>query len=241
VTTPRDRLVPARLKSSLQRETLESQIYRALRTAILERTYRGGERLRQEELASAFGTSRIPVRDALKRLASDGLLVAGDGGTFQVITFGPEDVEEVYALRALIERFAAERACERATDETRATVSELTHLLTDAARAGDFESYTRHNTAFHMTLYEAAGMPRLLRIIEGLWVGRPPLTPIQIPGQVERSLEEHERMLAAIESSDPERLGALIEGHILSARDALLEHYAANPDAAPADGPGADR
>src|SRR5690606_19390370 len=93
----------------LLRETLGSQIYRALRKAILDQAIEGGERLTQEELASSFGTSRIPVRDALRMLQMDGLVIA-EGGGYSVVKFGPEDVIEIYAIRALLEPFAAKVA-----------------------------------------------------------------------------------------------------------------------------------
>lgn len=209
----------------LQRETLGSQIYRALRTAILNQTYKGGERLTQEELASSFGTSRIPVRDALRMLQTDGLVVA-EGSGYSVVKFGPEDAVEVYAIRALLEPYAAQVATEKLDDEQLDSISARTRSMGQALKAGDFEALARENSELHMTLYEAANMPRLARIIEGLWIGRPPLTPLQVPAQAERSVREHEDLLKALKARDPQKVHDLVEAHIVNARDALLEYYA---------------
>ena len=69
-------------------------------------------------------------------------------------------------------------------------------------------------------------MPRLARIIESLWIGRPPLTPLQVPAQAERSVREHEDLLKALKARDPQKVHDLVEAHIVNARDALLEYYA---------------
>ncbi len=214
----------------LQRETLGSQIYRALRTAILERVYKGGERLTQEELATSFGTSRIPVRDALRMLEADGLVVA-DGSSYNVVKFGPEDVIEVYAIRALLEPYAATIASENISQEQLESIAEYTCRMAESVEQGDFEEYARENMELHMTLYEAAELPRLARIIEGLWIGRPPLTPLQVPAQAERSVREHEALLTALTARDAKRVGKLVETHIVNARDALLAYYARENDA----------
>ncbi len=209
----------------LQRETLGSQIYRALRSAILQQTYEGGERLTQEELASSFGTSRIPVRDALRMLETDGLVVA-DGSGYSVVKFGPEDILEIYAIRALLEPYAASIAAEKLGQEQLQRIVEHTRNMAASAKAGDFEEYARENAELHLALYEASQRPCLVRIIEGLWIGRPPLTPLQVPSQAERSVREHEELLEALMTRDGERVGKLVEAHIMNARDALLAYYA---------------
>lgn len=219
------------VQQPLQRETLGSQIYRALRTAILEQTYAGGERLTQEELATSFGTSRIPVRDALRKLEADGLVVA-EGGGYRVVKFGPEDVMEVYAIRALLEPFAAGLATENLDDVRLEAIAAHTQQMAAAAKNRDFDEYAQENSDLHMTLYEGSNMPRLVKIIEGLWIGRPPLTPLQVPEQAERSVREHAELLRALTARDAKSVRTLLEAHIVNARDALLAYYARDNGAA---------
>lgn len=212
------------VRQPLQRETLGSQIYRALRSDILEQVYEGGERLTQEELGASFGTSRIPVRDALRMLEADGLVVA-DGSGYRVVTFGPEDVIEVYAIRALLEPYAASAAAAKIDKEQLESIAEQTRLMADAVKRGDFEGHAQANAELHMALYETSNLPRLVRIIETLWIGRPSLTPLQVPAQAERSVREHEKLLEALTAGDSERVGKIIKEHIINSRDALLAYY----------------
>lgn len=82
------------------RDSVEDQIYRSLRSEILGGEYAEGERLVQLAIANRMGTSRIPVRDALKRLEADGLLVKGSNGSYYCKTFGAEDLEEIHTPHA---------------------------------------------------------------------------------------------------------------------------------------------
>ena len=101
--------------SALKKETLEARVYQDLRTAIIKRHLAHGERLIQDMLAAQFGTSRIPVRDALKRLNAEGLVTMDERGSYVVSVFGIADIEEVYGLRMLLEPYAAGSALERMT------------------------------------------------------------------------------------------------------------------------------
>src|ERR1700724_2015413 len=96
--------------SAIQRETLETKVYQALRAAIIEGHLARGERLVQDDLPTQFGPSRIPVRDALKRLETEGLVTVDERGSYIVSYFGSEDVEEIYGLRLLLEPYAAGKA-----------------------------------------------------------------------------------------------------------------------------------
>lgn len=209
---------------TVKRETFEEQVYGILRSEILSGRVRGGTRLVQENLAQELGTSRMPVRDALKRLHADGLVSVDDHGGYRVTLFGPDDARELYDLRALLEAHAAGIALDQMTSRRLGELRSIVDNMESAADARDIDTYTRLNAHFHMLLYETSGHGKLLRMIEGLWQGPSPLTPISITGQLERSREEHLMMLAAMESSDAEALRMVIRRHITHARDALIEH-----------------
>ena len=83
----------------LQRDTLGDQLYRLMRRRIINVEIAAGTHISQSELANEMGVSRIPVRDALRRLETEGLLVGDELGRFAVVGFGLEDAEEVYAIR----------------------------------------------------------------------------------------------------------------------------------------------
>lgn len=217
MTSPYDSLSPRRLR----RETLEQQAYEAIRSAILRGEFPDGERLVQEQLATRLGVSRIPIRDALRRLETDGLVHCDKRGAFFASTFNEQDAREVYALRRLLEPYAAVAALSRIQS---AGIMQLEALLADMETAfadGDIESFVAYNRAFHMSLYEASGQRRLQRMIETLWSGAPAMTPILIPERIARSIADHRDMMKAVKEHDAEKLSECLLSHIDSAGTAI--------------------
>lgn len=213
----------------VRRETLEDQVYRALRQAILEGRLKGGERLVQEALASTFGTSRIPVRDALRRLHQEGLVEADERGGYRVATWGPEDVEDVYTLRLLLEPEALRLAGPKLSEEELDELEALQFQMEEAASEGDLDRYVDLNRSFHFFLYEAAGKRRLFLFIQMLWSGLPPLTPLSVPGQLDRSNREHRLLVQALRKGAVEDAVHILRRHIRYAMEALLERMEAKP------------
>ncbi len=201
----------------VQRKNVEDQVYDALREAILSGHFSGGERLTQAELAARLSTSRIPVRDALKRLEVDGLVDVDERGICRVVEFSPEDLDETYGLRAMLEPRAGSLAVPKLDEEEIQYLHMLADQMVVAARAGDQARYVELNRSFHWTLYEASGWRRLVRIIKTLWAGRPPLTPMMVSGQLKRSLAEHRGILAAIDARDPQAVEDKLRRHIQAA------------------------
>lgn len=213
----------------IRRETLEDQVYRALRQAILDGRLKGGERLVQEALASTFGTSRIPVRDALRRLHQEGLVEADERGGYRVATWGPEDVEDVYTLRLLLEPEALRLAGPKLSEEELDELEALQFQMEEAASEGDLDRYVDLNRSFHFFLYEAAGKRRLFQFIQMLWSGLPPLTPLSVPGQLDRSNREHRLLVQALRKRAVEDAVHILRRHIRYAMEALLERMEAKP------------
>ena len=207
--------------STIRRETLETQVYEALRKAIIQGHLARAERLVQDDLAMQFRTSRIPVRDALKRLEIEGLVTLDERGSFIVSYFGSEDVEEIYGLRLLLEPYAAGRALDHMTAGDFEKLENIAQEMKEAASLMDIERYVQLNQTFHHSLYELSQQRRLVRMIQSLWSGLMPLTPIAIPGQLERSASEHESILRALQERQRDTLEALIRDHIRHAAMAL--------------------
>lgn len=207
--------------SSIRRETLETQVYQVLRTAILERQLASGERLVQDELATKLGTSRIPVRDALKRLEVEGLVTADERGSYFVSVFGVEDLEEIYGLRALLEPYAAAKATKKLAASELEALERLVQDMAQAVAAQDKERYVQLNEDFHTLLYEASQQRRLVRMIKSLWSGQPPLTPITVPERLARSQQEHQALLDALKEGNVGAAEALMRLHIQNAGQAL--------------------
>lgn len=207
---------------ALERETLEDKAYRALRSAILSGDVADGQRLVQDALAERLGVSRIPVRQALKRLAIEGLVTVNERGAHFARRFTVEDAREVYGLRALLEPYACRLAVARATPDQVDELDATMRAGLAAARRHDAETYVELNRELHMRLYALAGSRRLLRHIELLWSGTPQLTPLLFDDQLQRSAREHAGLLAAIRKGDGEAAAERLRAHIEHAGDALV-------------------
>ena len=201
----------------VRRETLGAQVYHLLRDRILRGEIAGGSRLIQGPLSEEIGTSRIPVRDALKRLESDGLVKCDETGRYSVVQFSTEDAEEVYAIRRRLEPFAVELAARAMTSEAMGEIKSLFNELIKAARRRQLEKYIEINTSFHMAIYEASGMVRLVRIIRGLYSGVPSLTPIVLEGRIVRSQEEHAEIVDRLAARDGAGAARAMDRHIENA------------------------
>jgi DNA-binding GntR family transcriptional regulator len=201
----------------VRRETLGAQVYHLLRDRILRGEIAGGSRLIQGPLSEEIGTSRIPVRDALKRLESDGLVKCDETGRYSVVQFSTEDAEEVYAIRRRLEPFAVELAARAMTSEAMGEIKSLFYELNKAARRRQLEKYIEINTSFHMAIYEASGMVRLVRIIRGLYSGVPSLTPIVLEGRIVRSQEEHAEIVDRLTARDGAGAARAMDRHIENA------------------------
>lgn len=213
---------------SLERETLEVKAYRALRQAILDGTFGDGHRLVQDQLAESLGVSRIPVRDALKRLAADGLVTVDERGAYFARRFTPDDTREVYGLRMLLEPYAVTLAVERMTDEDEEELARIAESLLEAGERGERDAYVERNRTFHMALYGLARQRRLLRLIVWLWSGMPSLTPILIEEQFERSNREHRAIMDAVRERDAAAAAELLRAHIANAGEALVDRLEGN-------------
>ncbi len=214
---PVKRSLPLR---AVQKSSVEEEVYLSLREAILSGQL-WDRKLVQDELAASLGVSRIPVRTALKRLEHEHLVAVDDRGVYYAPRVSVSDLEEVYALRALVEPYATRMAVPRLRQ---GEIEEL-HRLVERMKESidDPDHYVELNLLFHRVIYQAADQPRLLRLIDDIYSGIPPATPKTVPGQLARSLAEHISILSAIEAGDADAASALVEEHIRAAGKALIE------------------
>lgn len=214
----------------VERIRLDEQAYRSLRRAIVRGELAPGQPLVQEELAARLGTSRLPVRDALRRLERDGLVEPDGRGTYHVVRWGPQDLVDLYEVRLLLEPVATSRAAARLD---RSGLEELRWLhaeLQRAARSGDADAFVEHNQQFHFRIYAACGNPRLVRAIEALWSGLPPLAPVVLPEQLARSVRDHADVLRQLEARSGRGAAAAMRRHIRTAGRALVEAWGKRGD-----------
>jgi DNA-binding GntR family transcriptional regulator len=200
-----------------------------LRTAISEGRLQPGEWLRQERLARELGVSHMPVREALKELAAEGLVEYLPYRGMRVVEFTPDDIEDIYAMRALLEGRAAAAAAAHLTEDQ---IAELRTLLVDMAATMAPEQINTHralNRRFHELIFLASGRAYLVRTLRLLWswfptmfLGTYPATAAEPLAGREANADEHAGIVAALAARDGARAKELSAGHILNAGEQLV-------------------
>ena len=180
-----------------------------------------GERLNEAALALSMGTSRGPIREAIRILTGLGLVTAVPTRGVYVRQISVREMLEIYELRALIFGFAAERACEHLDNAHRA---QMERLLDQMDATTDGTAYYEINLAFHALILQLSGNQRAHQAyddhVKELHLFRRSF--FNAPGNMRRSNAEHRAIFEAIARGDARRARALAERHVLSGRDRLL-------------------
>ncbi len=193
-------------------------VYQQVLEAISEGQFRPGMRLGEEEVAQRLGVSRTPVREALRRLHTRGLLKVGAGRSMVIAELTTRQVHELYAMREILEGSAARFAA------THANATDL--LLLRQAHQKFMDAWNRPqdlvplNRRFHQAIYEAAHNEYLTQALNGLYDAFVLLSgnTFRIPTSLRASDEEHLAIIKAIEAHDPARAEAAARKHIQSAQ-----------------------
>lgn len=200
----------------LEIQSVVDHVYTALRERILSGDLPRASKLRQVSLAEEMGVSRTPLREALRRLAAEGLVdfSPNRGATVSELDFG--DMRHAWAARVALEPGAARLAAERRDPDGIAAMRDAIAAQrgADGERGQSFAS----NRAFHLALAAASGNPHLTRFAEMLWVPRigVPIYAAQAaePAGPSAWADEHERIADAIEHGDAEAAERLTRAHI---------------------------
>lgn len=195
-----------------------------LRRRILAGEFPEGHALRQDALADELGISRIPVREAFRQLAAEGLVTIHPHRGAVVSALSPDDIAELFDLRALLEPDLVRRAVPRQTEADRA---EAERILAEYARAierGDVNAWGELNTEYHLALYRPAGRPQSLAIARMLLANTDRYTRLQLAlaGGTERAQIEHAELLRLCRAGAAEDAARLARRHVLDVKRDLL-------------------
>lgn len=203
--------------------------YDTIRSGIVDGRYPAGTRLTEQEIAEVSGVSRTPVREALRRLSSEGLLQYVPNQGAMVSQWSDSEIEEVFELRAMLEGFAVERAATRIDAQQVGILRDLAEELTAEAqqrKEGYLERVKELNSRFHKTLYESARSPRLQSMIAGLVE-----VPIVLqtfrkysPDDLLRSARHHLEIVIALEAGDARWAASVMRSHVLAAYNVFRKH-----------------
>ncbi|HEX9269715.1 MAG TPA: GntR family transcriptional regulator [Candidatus Limnocylindria bacterium] len=199
-----DRIIAANAANDA---TAQDLVLSTMREAILTAALPPGTRLRQEKLAELFGTSRIPVREALRALEYEGLVSSMPRRGFSVTQLDADDIEEVYDLRILLESHAVRLAVPLITDEDLHALEELYAEMV-AAASGDEQLAARER--FYSRLYSITGRSRLVGLISRL---RQEIARSLRWPTLQHAPEHHERFFEAIRAGDADGAAAQLASH----------------------------
>jgi DNA-binding GntR family transcriptional regulator len=193
---------------------LAERAYAAIRDAIQDNTHGSGQRIPELELCGWLKMSRTPVREALRRLQSEGMLEHGQGGGLSVARLDLRAVTELYDLRESLEGTAASLAA-RGADATEIRILQAT-LEAHRKLPDDPRLHARENTLFHQQIYRAAHNRFLLKSLQSLHdsvalLGR---TTFAAPGRIPEATEEHQAIVDAIARHDEAQAEAHARRHV---------------------------
>lgn len=191
------------------RDEIENQIVAA--------ALRPGDRLDEGQLASRFGVSRTPVREALMQLAASGFVEIRPRRGAVVAELGPERVVEMFEVMAELEGMAGAHAARRWTEADRVALLDAHGRCEAAAAAGDADSYYYDNEAFHRAIYLAGHNAFLAETCVALHRRLRPYRRLQlrVRDRMQASLAEHRGIVEAILAGDPEASRGLLRSHVV--------------------------
>ncbi len=214
---------PQALERGAAGGSLHDQVYVAMRQALVVGDLVPGQVISIRTLAERFGTSLIPVRDALKRLVAERALEMLPNRTFCVPAMTRARFQELLQVRLSLETMLAQRAAERIAP---ATIRELEHINADmqgAVPSDNVRRYLAANQRFHFTLYAAADSSAIFPIVESLWLQVGPfLNGVFTNAGTRSARDNHTQVLKALRRRDAPAAGEAIRSDLAEAADVIL-------------------
>lgn len=221
----------AAARTSLAAPALYEQVAERLRTRIYEHELAPAAWIDEQSLADEFGISRTPLREALKVLAAEGLVVLKPRRGCYVAALAERDLDEIFPVLALLEGRVAEEATRRLAGAGRLASADFSRLeeihadLERHAAAHDIDRFFAANQKFHSALQELAGNRWLSQLIDDTrkFLKLTRRDSLRLDGRLKQSLAEHRAILAAMKKQDAAAAALHMHNHILSGRAALAK------------------
>lgn len=211
--------------------TLREKILENIRDAIVNGNLKAGSRVSEPELAERYGISRTPIREAFRQLESEGYLTVIPRRGAVVSQFSPKDVEEFYAIKSIMEGYAARQACQRLSDKDLDRLQAINDKLAELARLGDIKHFFKVHSEFHDLFIKAADNEKLRELIAGLVTKfqRLRFTSLNLPGRMAVSVQEHEKIIDAFRRKDADTAETLVRQNAEYGGKVLMGATAAVP------------
>ena len=204
---------------------LRDVVFYTLRRAILKGELEPGERLMEVALANKMGVSRTPIREAIRKLELEGLVVMIPRRGAEVARITEKDLRDVLEVRECLECLAIELACERISNEEIVKLKEACRQFEISLGGADLTDSAEKDVAFHDIIFEATHNARLIQMLSNLreQMYRYRLEYIKEKESHKQLIEEHKAIVSALESRDKAAAEAIISSHIRYQERAVLE------------------
>ncbi|GLI38080.1 GntR family transcriptional regulator [Geobacter hydrogenophilus] len=220
------------MKKPLEKHlTLREKILETIRDAIMTGALKPGEKVAEPDLAERFGISRTPIREAFRQLESEGYLTVIPRKGAVVTSFSPRDVEEFYAIKSILEGYAARRACEKLSTKDIERLRSINDRLRNMANDGDVKHFFRIHNDFHDLFLKAADNEKLYELITNLVrkFQRLRYASLSLPGRMKISVQEHDKIIEAFLKRDPDKAEVLVRKNAEYGGKVLMQNDGAPP------------
>ena len=204
---------------------LRDVVFNTLRRAIITGEFAPGERLMEISLANRLGVSRTPVREAIRKLELEGLVIMIPRKGAQVAKITEKSLRDVIEIRCVLEEFAASLACERITPEGRENLKEAHENFVEAVKNGDILDIVEKDERFHDAIFQATSNERLITIINNLreQFYRYRMEYVKDIEQHSVLVNEHELLLRAIYDGDSETAKRIMRTHLQNQQEGVIQ------------------
>ncbi len=195
---------------------LREIVFTTMREAIINGDFKPGQRLMEVQLAEQMGVSRTPVREAIRKLELEGLVVMVPRKGAYVAGLSSEDVKEVLEIRAVLEGLAASLAAKNASAADIEQLQEIVEKFKVAAEEKDVVKLINFDSDFHDVMYRASKNKKLIQLISALreQVQRFRVAYFTKIRSTQTLIEEHKDLVSSIVNNEPDRARAIAEKHI---------------------------
>lgn len=207
--------------------TKSELVYESLKNKIISGEIEPGTELVISRISEEFEISPIPVREALKTLASEGLVEIEPHKSAKVVEFNLEKLHQIITIRAGLEGYAARLAVPHTSEMQIKTLENILKNMEEAMQKKDIDSFNTNNMKFHRYLYKIPPYPMLYEMIIKVWDGGKWTRSVFAisPLRMKESIEEHLKILNAIKDRDEDRVEKLVREHRLNAGKELEKNF----------------
>ncbi len=222
------------MDEAIVRRSLHDELVERLQRLIIEGELTPGEKVPEKELCERYNVSRTPMREALKVLASEGLVTLTPNRGSSVTAVTVEDLEEVFPVMGALEALSGELACARISDKQVAAVRKLHDRMVVHYQAGELDAYFAVNQQIHEAILEAAGNETLSAQYLSLStrIRRARYVANMTAERWAQAVDEHEQILSALEARDAARLASILRKHLSNKFATVKEWLLAQEEAA---------